>query len=480
MLFTEPAFLGFFAIVFCLYYLPPLRRWQVPLLVAASFGFYAYGQPYLLLLLLISAVVSAATSYAVMVSSQQLAKQAWAIAGVVLNLAILGFFKYGGLIERSFFGGLAASDSVLGLLLSLPLPIGISFYTFHGISLIVDVSRSREAVATEGARPPAPARHFRNTLLYLTFFPQLVAGPIIKAHNFYPQIAAKRFSAIDWAGATKALIVGYFLKRVVADNLQNATYLLTYPAYLTQSTLNLLLLDFGYSMRIFADFAGYSLIAIGLARLLGYELPQNFNFPYIAESFSEFWTRWHMSLSAWLREYLYYPLGGNRRGSGRTYLNLMTVMCLGGLWHGAAWSYALWGGCHGLALIAERLARGSRFYSSALLPVRIARVALVFGIVTLAWIFFRLPRFSEAAGFFLALRDNWRLPFQAGPAVVIVLYSLPVILYHGWYLWRRGGARPEVATSLGRTPLEPIAYGVLASAILLNAGPIDAFIYFQF
>jgi alginate O-acetyltransferase complex protein AlgI len=114
------------------------------------------------------------------------------------------------------------------------------------------------------------------------------------------------------------------------------------------------------------------------------------------------------------------------------------------------------------------------------LPVRIARVALVFGIVTLAWIFFRLPRFSEAAGFFLALRDNWRLPFQAGSAVVIVLYSLPVILYHGWYLWRRGGARPEVATSLGRTPLEPIAYGVLASAILLNAGPIDAFIYFQF
>jgi alginate O-acetyltransferase complex protein AlgI len=481
MLFTEPAFFGFFAIVFGLYYLPPLRGWQVPLLVAASFGFYAYGQPYLLLLLLISAVLSAATSYVVMVNSRQRAKQAWAIVGVALNLAILGFFKYGGLIERSFFGGLAASDSVLGLLLSLPLPIGISFYTFHGISLIVDVSRSPDAVVTERPRQrPTPARHLRNTLLYLTFFPQLVAGPIIKARQFYPQIAAKQFSAIDWTGATKALIVGYFLKRVVADNLQNATYLLTYPAYLTQSTLNLIVLDFGYSMRIFADFGGYSLIAIGLAKLLGYELPQNFNFPYIAENFSEFWTRWHMSLSAWLREYLYYPLGGNRRGSGRTYLNLMTVMCLGGLWHGAAWSYALWGGVHGVALIAERLARGSRFYSSRLLPVRIARAALVFSVVMLAWIFFRLPRFSEAAGFFLALRDNWRLPFQAGPAVVIALYSLPVILYHGRYLWRRSGASPEMAMSPGRMRLEPIAYGVLASAILLNAGPIDAFIYFQF
>lgn len=481
MLFTEPAFFGFFAIVFGLYYLPPLRRWQVPLLVAASFGFYAYGQPFLLLLLLISAVLSAATSYAVTATNRQHAKQAWAICGVALNLAILGFFKYGGLIERSFFDGLVASDSVLGLLLSLPLPIGISFYTFHGISLIVDVSRSPDAVATERPRQrPTLARHLRNTLLYLTFFPQLIAGPIIKAHQFYPQITAKQFSTIDWTGATKALIVGYFLKRVVADNLQNATYLLTYPAYLTQSSLNLIVLDFGYSMRIFADFAGYSLIAIGLAKLLGYELPQNFNFPYIAESFSEFWTRWHMSLSAWLREYLYYPLGGNRRGSGRTYLNLMIVMCLGGLWHGAAWSYALWGGCHGVALIAERLARGSRFYASQLLPVRIARAALVFSVVTLAWIFFRLPHFSEAAGFFLALRDNWRLPFQAGPAVVIALYSLPVILYHGRYLWRRGVARPEMAMSPGRMRLEPIAYGVLASAILLNAGPIDAFIYFQF
>jgi alginate O-acetyltransferase complex protein AlgI len=480
MLFTEPVFFGFFALVFGLYYLPPLRRWQAPLLVAASFGFYAYGQPYLLLLLLISAALSALASYAVMVSDGCQAKHAWALAGVALNLAILGFFKYGGLVERSFFAGVATSDSTLGLLLSLPLPIGISFYTFHGISLIVDVSRSREAVATSAGRQPTPGEHLRNTLLYLTFFPQLVAGPIIKAHNFYPQIAPRRFSDIDWLGAIKALIVGYFLKRVIADNLQNATYLLTYPAYLTQSTLNLLVLDFGYSMRIFADFAGYSLIAIGLAKLLGYELPQNFNFPYIAESFSEFWTRWHMSLSSWLREYLYYPLGGNRRGAGRTYLNLMTVMCLGGLWHGAAWGYALWGGCHGLALIVERLARGTRFYSSRRLPVRIARVALVFGVVTLAWVFFRLPRFSEAVGFFLALRDNWRLPFQAGPALVIALYSLPVILYHAWYLWRRARPGPLLAASRGGTRWEPIAYGVLASAILLNAGPLDAFIYFQF
>ncbi|HWB48916.1 MAG TPA: MBOAT family O-acyltransferase [Stellaceae bacterium] len=480
MLFTEPAFLGFFAVVFGLYYLTPLRRWQVPLLVAASFGFYAYGQPSLLLLLLISAVLSAATSHAVMISRRQRTKRAWAIAGVAVNLGILGFFKYGGLIERSFFAGLVGADSPLGLLLSLPLPIGISFYTFHGISLIVDVSRSRDAVAGRSAPPPSPRRHLRNTLLYLTFFPQLVAGPIVKAHQFYPQIAPKRFSAIDWNGAAKALIVGYFLKRVVADNLQNATYLLTYPAYLTQSSLNLLVLDFGYSMRIFADFAGYSLIAIGLARLLGYELPQNFNFPYVAESFSEFWTRWHMSLSSWLREYLYYPLGGNRRGAGRTYLNLMTVMCLGGLWHGAAWSYALWGACHGLALIIERSMRGSRFYASSLLPVRIARAALVFGVVTLAWIFFRLPRFSEAAGFFLALRDNWRLPFQAGPAVVIGFYSAPVLAYHARYLWRRRRAiRPRHARPPA-APLEAVAYGLLASAILFNAGPIDAFIYFQF
>jgi len=475
MLFTQPVFFGFFLVVFSFYYLPPLRRFQLPSLLVASFVFYAYGQPYLLLLLVISAALSAVTSYAVMTAPRPGAKRYWAIAGVILNLAILGFFKYGGLIDRSFLG-IGPQSGTLGLLLALPLPIGISFYTFHGISLIVDVSRTPGAVATPITPHPTPGQHLRNTLLYLTFFPQLVAGPIVKAHNFYPQIAPKSFAAIDWTGAVKALIVGYFLKRVVADNLQNATILLSYPALLTQSSFNLLALDFGYAMRIFADFAGYSLIAIGLAKLLGYELPRNFNFPYISESFSEFWTRWHMSLSSWLREYLYYPLGGNRRGAGRTYLNLMTVMCLGGLWHGAAWSYALWGGCHGLALVVERLVRGPRFYTSRHLLLRIVRTALVFGTVTLIWVFFALPRFGDAAAFFAALGRNWRLPFQAGPVLVIALYAAPVIAYHGWYLWRRAGS--PLAFRISR--FEPIAYGVLASAILLNAGPIDAFIYFQF
>jgi alginate O-acetyltransferase complex protein AlgI len=476
MLFTEPIFFAFFAGVFCLYYLPPMRRFQVPLLLAASLCFYAYRQPYLLLLLLISAALSAIVSYAVMVSARRTAKLRWAIAGVAANLAILGLFKYGGLIERSLPGIVGPPDGLVALLLSLPLPIGISFYTFHGISLIVDVLRSPGAAATEETARPTARQHLKHTLLYLTFFPQLVAGPIIKAHNFYPQIAAKRFADVDWLAATKALIVGYFLKRVIADNLQNATYLLSYPAFLTQSSGNLLVLDFGYSVRIFADFAGYSLIAIGLAKLLGYELPQNFNFPYIAESFSEFWTRWHMSLSAWLREYLYYPLGGNRKGGGRTYLNLMTVMCLGGLWHGAAWSYALWGGCHGLALIAERLARGTRFYRSPGLFARVARIGLVFGVVTLAWTFFRLPHIGEAAAFFAAIAENWRLPFQPGPAAVIALYAAPVIAYHAWYVWRRAGS-PIMRVA---PRFEPVAYGVLASAILFNAGPLDAFIYFQF
>ena len=474
MLFTEPVFFGFFAGVFCLYYLPPLRSCQLLLLLLASCCFYAYGQPYLLLLLVISAGISALTSYTAMQGGRPGTRRAWGFAGVAANLAILGFFKYGGLIDRSFFG-LGAQGGTLGLLLALPLPIGISFYTFHGISLVVDASRNPGAVAAPGVPRPTPLQHLRHTLLYLTFFPQLVAGPIVKAHNFYPQIAPKYFAAIDWEGAAKALVVGYFLKRVIADNLQNATYLLTYPALLTQSSLNLVILDFGYSMRIFADFAGYSLIAIGLARLLGYELPQNFNFPYISESFSEFWTRWHMSLSAWLREYLYYPLGGNRRGAGRTYLNLMTVMCLGGLWHGAGWSYALWGGCHGLALVAERLARGSRFYRSRHLAMRIARGAVVFTFVSLVWVFFCLPRIGEAAAFFVALWGNRHLPFQAGPALVIALYSAPVVAYHAWYLWRR---IPRPVRHSAR--LEPVMYGLLASAILLNAGPIDAFIYFQF
>src|SRR6185503_4842592 len=281
---------------------------------------------------------------------------------------------------------------------------------------------------------PSFGAHLRRTLLYLTFFPQLIAGPIAKAHFFYPQIGPKPLSGIDWPLAIRALVTGYFLKMVVADNLQDQTFWIAYPHFLNYSSLNLAAFLFGYSMQIFADFAGYSLIAIGLAALFGYRLPQNFDFPYLSQSFSEFWTRWHMSLSAFLREYLYYPLGGNRKGPLRTYANLMIVMTLGGLWHGAALSYAVWGAWH--------------------------RAALVFTFVSLAWLLFKLPNFSEAYAYSVALFENYRLPTNPAFLFLITLYSLPVIAYHALHLMRARHGRALDA-------MTPALQGIMLAAILL-------------
>lgn len=200
---------------------------------------------------------------------------------------------------------------------------------------MLDVFREKKS-NSKRIVPASLREHAGRTILFISFFPHLIAGPILKANDFYPQISHKKFNQINWERSFKTLVLGYFFKMVVADNLMDFTSSIIYPEY--QSSLTLLAMLFGYSFQIFADFAGYSLIAIGLAKLFGYNLMENFNFPYISSSFKEFWKRWHISLSTFLMEYLYFPLGGNRKGKVRTYINIMTTMILGGLWHGAAWS----------------------------------------------------------------------------------------------------------------------------------------------
>jgi alginate O-acetyltransferase complex protein AlgI len=457
---------------FALHYAFVSRAWQTAVLVAASLVFYAYGQPYLLGLLLVSASLSAVASFAVLRAPSRPAKVAWAAAGVALNLGVLAFFKYNRLLAGAISADWASLGGPGAVLLALPLPIGISFYTFHGISLVVDAFK-RGALRPQDPAPPSFGAHLWRTLLYLTFFPQLIAGPIVKAHFFYPQIEAKRLAGIDWPLAARALLTGYFLKMVVADNLQDQTFWIAYPYFLGYSSANLAAFLFGYSMQIFADFAGYSLIAIGLAALFGYRLPQNFNFPYLSQSLSEFWTRWHMSLSAFLREYLYYPLGGNRKGALRTYANLMIVMTLGGLWHGAALSYAVWGAWHGMGLALERRFRASRFYRAVSLPAQAARVAFVFTFVSLAWLLFKLPNFGEAYAYLAALGRNHALPVNPAFLFLIGLYSVPVLAYHALHVARERGTR-------GAERFTPALQGLMLAAIVLNSGRPSAFIYFQF
>jgi alginate O-acetyltransferase complex protein AlgI len=448
MLFNSFSFGVLAVVTVVLYYLPPFKKLQVLMLILASLIFYASDRPDLLPVLLFSTAFSAVLSYLVIFGNVRLRK-IYAAAGVILSLGILTYYKYWS-----------------------RLPLGLSFITFQEISLLVDTFRGNKIDSYKNMISKNPYNHSMNVTLFVAFFPKLIAGPIMKAHDFLPQIGVKQLKDVDWDHALRALILGYFLKMVIADNLKDYTFMMAFPYFDSLSSINLLILSFGYSVQFFADFAGYSLIAIGLASLFGYRLSTNFNFPYISGSFSEFWTRWHITLSSFLKEYLYIPLGGNRRGALRTYMNLMIVMFLGGVWHGATWNFALWGVCHGLFLSIERGLR-ERISVPDNSLVRGFRALLVFTCVTFAWLLFALTDFSHTIRYFQAIFNNTGLLMPSN-ILYILVYSLPVILYHGYYLYTRN--RPLK----GYLSLETVAYSLMLFLIITNSGSSTKFAYFQF
>ncbi len=469
MLFNSIIFLELLFITFIFYYQKWFLKYQVIILIISSLIFYAYTNPYLLILLLFSACINVISSYFVAYGNVN-NKKLIATAGVIFNLSILAFFKYSPLISKSLFN---ATSSVGHFLLTIPLPIGISFYTFEGISLLVDVFKEKK----EGQKSLANSsfkEHSKRTLFFISFFPHLVSGPILKAHDFFPQIELKFFKDINWGKCIKTLIVGYFLKMVVADNLKDFTYWITFPYFKGHTAVTLITLLFGYSCQIFADFAGYSLIAIGLAQLFGYNLMNNFNFPYIAPSIQEFWKRWHISLSSFLMEYLYFPLGGNRKGKVRTYLNLMITMFLGGLWHGAAWSYAVWGLVHGSALAIERLLKDKIKLKPSKALTYFNRI-WVFCLVTFAWLFFKLPDFSQVVEYLKTIGNSISLSFNSKICYNILLYSSPVFLYHLFYLLKK-----DKKFDAAFEKNSYILYAIMLFLLLTNSGTSGSFIYFQF
>ena len=473
MLFHSWPFLALLAATFALYYAPGLRKAQLAVLLAASMVFYAWHLPWLLALLAASVVLNAAVSFRVH-HGPDAGRTAWAIGGVAANLGLLAAFKYGGLLAGTLAGLAGASPGAW--LVALPLPIGISFYTFEGISLVVDAWRARTRPEAPGGYAPDPDFwvHLRRTQLFVSFFPHLVAGPILKAHDFLTQVGPKRLRDVPWDAAFRALTAGYFLKIVVADHLAAHTAWLAAPHFLHRASIDLAALVLGFSVQIFADFAGYSLIAIGLGALFGYRLPENFHFPYVATSFRDFWSRWHVSLSRWLRAYLYVPLGGNRRGPGRTYLNLMVVMVLGGLWHGAAWSFAAWGAWHGLALARARRLAPRR----APPPPGAGRArgggARGCGWVSVGWLLFKLTDVRDVLAFGRAFLANGALAPDAQLVASIALLALPVALYHAGHVWAAHGGGAWVRRA------EPLAYGACLALLLLDPGYSHDFIYFQF
>ncbi len=496
MLFNSYQFLILLAVTLPLYYLPLAgdrrRVWQICLLLVASAIFYAWDLPQLLILLGISCAFNVFAVERILFhqgsgNENPPAAKYWLVGSVILNLAFLAFFKYAGIITSVIPAGWIPADA-RDSIRAIPLPIGISFYTFHAISLIVDVYRrtvsgeTRRRLSHQGT---GRVSALGDLSLYIVFFPQLVAGPIVKARNFIDQICGKMWHDIEWLAVRRYLVTGYFLKIFVADNLAEQTAMLTIgkASLITSGPVNLMALLYAYGFQIFADFAGYSLIAIGLGLMFGYRLPENFNFPYISLSITEFWRRWHLSLSAWLRDYLYIPLGGNRKGSGRTYINLFLVMFLGGLWHGAEWKFALWGTLHGVLLAGERFIFRSRAgdFGSFHTPLRFIRDSVrwiyAFHAVTLLWLTFLMPDVAHIGAFFQGLTHG-KLSFPGQPLFALFVYGGAVILYHLWGLLRE--TKPVFAEKMVHPLTEGALHGLMIFLILTNPGAPRGFIYFQF
>src|SRR6266480_130995 len=345
MSFVEFRFLWFFLIVFAVYWAMRGNTERKIWLLICSYAFYAAWNWKFLFLLFGSMALDYTVGMMMARSQNPRTRRAWLIASLCANLGVLGFFKYFNFFissasEFSAWLGLPVSVSTLNVVL----PVGISFYTFQSMSYTIDVYRGRQA----------PVSNFLDLALFISFFTHLVAGPIMPAVFFLPQLAsARKFSDVDVRGALLLFLSGFIKKACVADAVAPIVdRYFDHPAAFTATSAWIAVLF--YAIQIYCDFSGYTDMAIAAARLLGYQLPTNFQFPYFARNVSDFWGRWHISLSSWLRDYLYIPLGGNRGSRGFAYRNVMITILLGGRWHGAAWTFVIWGALHGTALLNHR------------------------------------------------------------------------------------------------------------------------------
>src|SRR3954468_2762791 len=413
MLFPTLTFGFFFLAVYAAaWLLRGSNEWRKIALLVASWIFYGWWDTRFVMLLIASGVLNWGTARLVLAAAgKPRLRKAWVAAGTAINLAILVFLKYYGF----FMGQVEESLHMLGWQRDLPilqivLPVGISFFTFQGMSYVIDIYR----------RQTAPARLLDMTLL-MSFFPHLVAGPIVRASHLVPQF--RQAPKIDRGMAAMGLCLivwGLFKKAVIASELATA---LVDPVFFDPSahgSLDLAAAAYGYAVQIYCDFSAYSDMAIGIAALLGYRFPHNFNQPYRATSLQDFWRRWHISLSSWLRDYLYVSLGGSRRGLRRLCFSLTATMLLGGLWHGASWNFVIWGAIHGSILVAERLWREYRPRVWRPLPHWLG-VLVTFHLVLLGWIFFRAASFGDAFAFLGGL-------FGGGGSAVLTPLLLGLIL----------------------------------------------------
>ena len=388
MLFNSWEFWAFFPIIYFLYLVIPSLRIQNLLLLAASYYFYAAWDWRFLSLIVISTVVDYICGQGIINAKSHWGRRAYLITSLTFNLGFLGFFKYYDFFVENMEELLVAIGfTPSNLWLNIVLPVGISFYTFQTMSYTIDIYRGNLR----------PTRNFLNFALFVSFFPQLVAGPIERAKHFLPQIERPRkLNSEQLSQGAWLIFWGLFKKIAVADNLAPIVDSI-YANSMNATSAEVYLGTLAFAFQIYCDFSGYSDVARGLAKLMGFDLMLNFNQPYFALSPSDFWRRWHISLSTWLRDYLYIPLGGNRRGARRTYINLAITMFLGGLWHGASWNFIWWGVFHGLILMLYNRASDDENQPKSGFQVFHKRF-IMFQLTLLGWLLFRSTGFQATDG----------------------------------------------------------------------------------
>lgn len=471
MLFNSWTFLVFIILVLALYYNLSFR-WQNRMLLAASCLFYSAWDWRFLILLVVSASIDFSVGLKIHQTQSSGARKWLLLLSCGANLGILGFFKYcnffraNAALALAWFG-LSASSATLDIIL----PLGISFYTFHSLSYTIDVYRGKMV----------PIRSFPDYMLFVMYFPQLVAGPIARAVALIPQVVSPR--AVTRSAVIEGLwltLWGLFKKMVIADNLAplvDATFELEQAPSGGQCLLTL----YAFAFQIYCDFSGYTDIARGLARLMGFQLALNFALPYTACNPVEFWQRWHISLSTWFRDYLYIPLGGNRHGLWKTCRNLLLTMLLGGLWHGAAWNFIIWGLYHGVLLVLYRLwatLRPAPVSNASRRAGGLVSGVIMFHFTCLGWLFFRATSVEQIQNFLEQIFTNFSFNRDAATMV------FPVVFFSGilWIfeLWLRNNDDPRLRPGWNRG-LGPLTVFVLILSIMfLAAGKWQQFIYFQF
>lgn len=471
MLFPTIQFAIFFIVVLTANWLllPHRQQWKW-FMLGASYFFYGAWDWRFLLLIIGSTLVNQAAAILMSGSDDQTFRRRVVAVAVGLNLVTLGFFKYYGFFVSSLLNMFSSMGIDLPVpLLQITLPVGISFFTFQALSYTIDVYRSRDG--------KAPLLDFA---VFLAFFPQLVAGPIVRPSEFIPQMyTPKDPRRVDATVGFGLIAGGLFKKVVVANTLAGAIVDPVFASPTAHSALEVIVGVYAYAVQIFADFSGYTDIAIGVAVLMGFKFPQNFNSPYKALSIQDFWRRWHMTLSRWLRDYLYIPLGGSRGTRADTYRNLLLTMVLGGLWHGAAWTFVIWGAYHGAILALERWRAEVAPDRAAALdsPVgRTVRRLVTFHLVCLGWVLFRADSMGRV-GEILGRLTDWGPAPAVTPAVLLLVVGTIAVQYVDRDI------RGRLQTAFSR--LRPVTVTALLGGFLFvldGLGPegVAPFIYFQF